>query len=118
LPDIGSKLARRIISFRDKLGGFHSVEQVKETYGLPDSTFQKISSLLQVATDAVHRIDINTADLNTLAQHPYIGRNIANAIVKYREQHGPFKSLNDLQEIVLITSEIFKKIVQYLAVAE
>ncbi len=40
LPGIGSKLAGRIVSFRDKLGGFNSVNQISEVYGLRDSVFQ------------------------------------------------------------------------------
>src|SRR5687767_7242716 len=48
LPGIGSKLALRIVNFRDKLGGFYSVDQVGETYGLPDSTFQKIKQWLKL----------------------------------------------------------------------
>src|SRR6185503_6381802 len=48
LPGIGNKLASRIVNFRDKLGGFYSIEQVGETYGLPDSTFQKIKQWLRL----------------------------------------------------------------------
>ncbi|MBD0333718.1 MAG: helix-hairpin-helix domain-containing protein, partial [Chitinophagaceae bacterium] len=48
LPGIGSRLAARIVNFRDKLGGFYSVDQIRETYGLPDSTFQKIKPYLLV----------------------------------------------------------------------
>jgi competence ComEA-like helix-hairpin-helix protein len=116
LPGIGSKLARRIIAFRDKLGGFHSVDQLKETYGLPDSTFQKIRPLLQCSESTIKRININTADFQTLMRHPYIGRNLANVIVHYREQHGPYRSLEDLEKIVLLTPEILEKIHRYLVV--
>jgi len=116
LPGIGSKLAARIIAFREKLGGFYSVQQVSETYGLPDSTFNKIQSLLQCNHPAIRQIDINTADANTLKQHPYIRWNLANAIVQYRAQHGSFKSVADLQQIELVTPEIFEKLKIYMAV--
>ena len=116
LPGIGSKLATRIITFREKLGGFYSVQQVSETYGLPDSTFNKIQSQLQCNHPAIRQIDINTADANTLKQHPYIRWNLANAIVQYRAQHGNFKSVDDLQLIALITPEIFEKLKIYLRV--
>ena len=118
LPGIGSKLARRIIAFREKLGGFHSIDQVKETYGITDSTLDKIRPLLQCGPGVIRTIDINTADINALSQHPYIGRNLANAIVRFRDQHGPYVSIEDLQKIVLVTPEIFGKIVHYLAVKE
>ena len=116
LPGIGSKLASRIVKFRDKLGGFYSVEQVGETFGLPDSTFQLIKTRLQCAPVAVQKININTADLNTLKQHPYIRWNIANAIVQYRQQHGAFHSPDELQQIVLITPELYQKIAVYVTV--
>lgn len=116
LPGIGSKLAARMVAFRDKLGGFYAVKQVAETYGLPDSTFNKIQALLRCEQPVVRRIDINTADANALKQHPYIRWNLANAIVQYRTQHGSFKSVDDLQQIALVTPEIFEKIKMYLTV--
>ncbi|MBO9571783.1 MAG: helix-hairpin-helix domain-containing protein, partial [Chitinophagaceae bacterium] len=48
LPGIGSKLANRIVSFRSKLGGFNSVEQIRQVYGLRDSVFQLIYPMLTV----------------------------------------------------------------------
>lgn len=116
LPGVGSKLASRIVNFRNKLGGFYSVEQVGETYGLPDSTFQLIKPRLQCAPDAIEKININTADANTLKQHPYIRWNVANAIVQYRQQHGVFSTRQQLQQIVLVTPELYHKIEQYIAV--
>jgi competence protein ComEA len=115
LPGIGNKLANRIISFREKLGGFYSVDQIAETYALPDSIFIKIKPFLKTNSD-VRKININTADANILKQHPYIKWNLANAILQYKNQHGAFKSVNDLQQIALITPEIFKKISPYLRV--
>ncbi|WP_207511924.1 ComEA family DNA-binding protein [Longitalea luteola] len=116
LPGIGSKLASRIVHFREKLGGFYSIQQVGETFGLPDSTFQLIRPRLQCSRVALQKININTADVHALKQHPYIRWNIANAIVQYRQQHGAFHSPEELQQIVLITPELYQKIAAYVAV--
>lgn len=116
LPGIGEKLGTRIINFRDKLGGFHSVAQVAETYGLPDTTFQKIQSLLLVQESDIKKIAINNVSKDELKNHPYINWKTANALVEYRNQHGPFKSLNDLKKIILLDHETYLKIQPYLII--
>jgi competence protein ComEA len=113
LPGIGSKLANRIINFREKLGGFYTIEQVKETFGLPDSTFQKIKPYLVLENVVVKKVNINTAGIDELKVHPYIRFNIANAIVAYRNQHGPFSDLQDLKKIMIITDDLYEKITPY-----
>jgi competence protein ComEA len=114
---IGSKLAMRIVTFRDRLGGFYSVAQLAETYGLPDSVFQHIKPFLTVRLDAVNKIDINAADVNTLKKHPYIRWNLAKAIVAYRQQHGPFMNVADLERLNVLDAADLQKIVPYLKLA-
>lgn len=114
LPGIGSKLATRIINFRDKLGGFASVNQVGETYGVPDSTFQKIKARLLCNHPSLKTIDINKADVNALKSHPYLRWNMANAIVNYRQQHGLFKTVDELKKIDIITEDVYSKVAPYL----
>ena len=114
LPGIGNKLANRIINFRNKLGGFYSIDQVAETYGLPDTTFQKIKPFLSLENSTVNRIDLNTADVATFSQHPYISWNIANALVQYRKQHGKFEKVEDIQLVAAISPDLAKKIIPYL----
>lgn len=116
LPGIGSKLAQRIINFRDKLGGFYAVQQVTETFGLPDSTFQKIKTRLAINGKTVKQININTASLDELKVHPYIRYTIANAIVQYRSQHGNFTSVAVIKNIMLISDDLFNKLEPYLSV--
>jgi DNA uptake protein ComE-like DNA-binding protein/uncharacterized protein YxeA len=116
LPGIGTKLATRIINFRQKLGGFAAVNQIAETYGLPDSTFQMLKSRMECDPKLVKKININTAEIVDLKVHPYIKWNIANAIVNYRMQHGNYKSIDDLRKIDIITDEVFDKIAPYLSV--
>ncbi len=116
LPGIGSALAKRIVNFRDKLGGFYRIEQVGETYGVPDSTFQKIKPYLQANPAAVKKLNINTATFETLKEHPYIKSGIAKSIIAYRQQHGLFKSIDDLQKIMSIDVNAFEKIKHYVIV--
>lgn len=114
LPGIGSKLASRIVSFREKLGGFYSIEQVGETFGLADSVFQKIKSHLQLNTVAIKKININNASVDELKQHPYIRYALAKAIIAYRDAHGEFAQKEDLKKIMLITEDVFRKIDPYI----
>lgn len=115
LHGIGPTYARRIVAFRDKLGGFYSVEQVKETYGLPDSTFQKILPRLK-ASPVLRNLRINTATAAELSAHPYITKNLAQIIVNYRDQHGPFHSPEELRQIRALTPEMAARIMPYIAV--
>ncbi|RYG34911.1 MAG: helix-hairpin-helix domain-containing protein [Chitinophagaceae bacterium] len=119
LPGIGAKLAVRIIRFREKLGGFHSLAQVSETFGLEDTTFQKIKPFL-LLQDGEHlrKIDLNTATLNEFGNHPYIRYKLAQVIIQYRNQHGLFTSADDLKKIEPIDKITFEKIRPYLMVPE
>lgn len=115
LPGIGSKLAARIITFREKLGGFYSVEQIGETYGLPDSIFQKIKQWLKLDNASIKKININTATVDEMKAHPYIKFSIANPIVAYRNEHGSFSKVEDIKKVMAVTEEIYKKIAPYLS---
>jgi len=116
LPGIGSKLAMRIIAFRDKLGGFYSVTQIGETFGLPDSTFQKIKQYFKLENTSVRKININKATIDELKSHPYIKYTLANPIIAYRSEHGPFAKVEDLKKLMVVTDEIYNKIAPYLTI--
>lgn len=116
LPGIGSKLANRIVNFREKLGGFYSISQVAETFGLADSVFQKIKSYLRLENAVVRRININTATVDELKTHPYIRYAIGNVIVAFRNEHGRFKSIEDVLKIHTVTQEVYNKIKPYLEI--
>lgn len=114
LPGIGPKLAQRIILFREKLGGFYSIDQVAETFGLQDSVFQKCKNRLAFSNIPFQLININTADVNQLAKHPYIRFKIANALIQYRNQHGFFQSVSELKKVILLNDSILAKVSPYL----
>jgi competence protein ComEA len=116
LPGIGSKLAARIVNFRDKLGGFYSIDQISETYGLPDSTFQNIKQWLKLDNTPVKKININTATVDEMKTHPYIKYSLANPIVAYRNEHGQFSKIEDIKNVMAVTEDIYKKIEPYLSI--
>ncbi|MFN7115818.1 MAG: helix-hairpin-helix domain-containing protein [Saprospiraceae bacterium] len=113
LRGIGPAYAKRITNFREKLGGFIDVEQVKETYGLPDSIFQAIKMQLK-ASPVFRKIAINEASLEELKAHPYIDARKAAAIVSYREQHGAFRTLDDLRQMKALPTDWLDKLGPYL----
>ena len=116
MPGIGSKLATRIITFRDKLGGFYSLTQIGETFGLPDSTFQKIKQYLKLENTSIRKININNATIDQLKAHPYIKWSLANPIIAYRNEHGFFSKIEDLKKVMAVTEDIYNKISPYLTV--
>lgn len=114
LPGIGGYRAKRIVRFRNALGGFSSIEQLSETRGLPDSTFRAIKQYL--APGKIYRpLAINRATYEELKKHPYISRNLANSIVKNREKFGRFNGPEDLARLRLINDENKPLILPYLS---
>ena len=115
LPGIGKVFSHRIMRFREALGGFYSVDQVAETYGLPDSTFEKIKPYLR-CTPRVRQLNLNTAREDQLARHPYINKREARLIVRYRRQNGPFRDVADLKKLYGLDTVRMKRFLPYLCV--
>lgn len=114
LRGIGPAFSKRIVNFRTKLGGFHSVQQVAETYGLPDSVFQKISLQLR-PSPILHKLAINQATVEELAAHPYLRFSDARLLVNYREEHGPYSGAADLDKLYGLEEKTKVKLLPYLS---
>lgn len=115
LPGIGPVLASRIVAYRNRLGGFYTADQLTDVYGLKDSLFQQLKDRL-ACDGSTTKIDLNKASEQELQQHPYIGKKLALIFKNYRNQHGSFKSLEDIQNIVALDEISCKKISHYLKV--
>lgn len=112
LHGIGPAYSRRIVNFRDKLGGFHSIDQIRQTYGLPDSVFQSIA--LQLRPSPVFRkLMINRATVEELAAHPYLRFADARLIVNYRAEHGNFSTSADLEALYGLTTALRQQMEPY-----
>lgn len=114
LPGIGPVLSGRIIRFREGLGGFVSVDQVSEVYGLKEETWNRIKPHLKLTKQLVRRININTLPMDSLKRHPYIGSKKAQAIVAYREQHGSIDNEEKLREMHIWSENEINRLKPYL----
>ncbi len=92
VPGIGSYYARRIATYRQRLGGFYSADQLLEIEDFPE----KALAFFKVSGPTV-KLAVNRLTLNQLKRHPYISYYQAKAIVDYRRLRGPLKSLADLR---------------------
>lgn len=111
LPGIGPYYAKRIVEFRNLLGGYADVQQLKEIDGIPDSVLQWF-----VVTDTIpiRKIDINRSSLTKLRNHPYISFYQAKAIVDYRRSEGNIKSPAQLTLIDEFTEQDLIRLEPYI----
>jgi len=118
LPGIGPVLASRIIRYREKLGGFYHRSQLREVYGIDDSLYAFIEHFIETnpAEGSLKKMDINTATLETLRQHPYLRWEKAKAIIRYREANGPFASVRDLEKILTLDTLTIRRLLPYVVV--
>lgn len=113
---IGSKLSVRIIKYRESLGGFMTIDQLKEVYGLDSTAINQLEKRSFITENFAPRtLSVNSATEKELATHPYIRYKLAKAITAYRFQHGNFSTLDELRNIALIDSAALKKIKPYLS---
>lgn len=97
LPGIGAVLADRILKFRTSLGGYTSVSQITECYGLTPETFEKIKSRL-ILVQPAQKFDINELDPKTFI-HPYIEKKILYMLPNYIKNHGRIENEEDLRKV-------------------
>lgn len=114
LRGIGSKLSVRIIKFRDGLGGFHSTSQFSEIYGLDSMAVAELNKYAKISSP-VRKININTATVEEISSHSHLrNKKLANVIVNYRNQHGPYSSLEDLKKVKVLDDITITKLAPYL----
>ncbi|MBO0936901.1 helix-hairpin-helix domain-containing protein [Fibrella sp. HMF5335] len=114
LKGIGSKMASRIISHRDGLGGFVSSEQFKDIYGMDSINLAELTLYGQIKSQ-VRKIPVNTASAADLDRFPFLSRRQAEVIVNYRTQHGAFTSIESLKAVRVLDTKTINKLTPYLA---
>lgn len=112
IKGIGPAFTKRIIKYRNMLGGFHTINQLKDIYGMTDSLFLIITPQIQIDKSKISTIPINSIDLNSLRKHPYLNFQTAQAIYNYRFKHGKLTE-KDIIELGIFNKEKLNLILPY-----
>ena len=116
LHGIGPVLAKRIINYRNFLGGYCKIEQLLEVYGLKNDTYNTVNKLIRLDTAYIQKMNINTIEFKTLNKHPYITYSNTKSILKYRKLMEGFTSISELLDNHLVDSLTYNKILHYICV--
>lgn len=116
IPGIGPVFASRIIRYRNLLGGYYSVSQLKEVYGMREETFNAVESFFIVDPAKLNPFNINFSTVQEMGRHPYFGFKTARKVVKLRDKTGKISSISDLSSV--ITADSLNKLIPYLKFAQ
>lgn len=92
MPGIGSSIARMIVNYRERLGGFFRIEQLQEIH----LKAEKLRPWFSIDTHQTRRINVNKTGMERMMHHPYINYYQAKVIIEYRKKKGFLKSLKQL----------------------
>jgi len=110
VPGIGRYFAKKIVEYREKLGGFTSLDQLLEIKNFPESALE----YLTIPDGNIRRININRASFTQLAAHPYIGYSRTKIIVDYRRLKGKITSLSQLSLMKGFSAEEISRMEPYI----
>jgi competence protein ComEA len=114
IKGIGKAYARRIIAYRNLLGGYTNIYQLNEVYGIKNELINTISSFITIDSTKIKLINLNLVSYEDLKKHPYISDYQAKAIIYYRNKVGSIKNINELIVNKILTYDKFKNIRSYL----
>lgn len=109
VPGIGSYYARKVVAYRENLGGFCSTNQLLEIEGFP----QEATGFFVLKPSDVRKLNVNHLTLAQLRKHPYINFYMAKAIVDRVRLKGPLHSLDELSLLPDFTPEVINKLAPY-----
>lgn len=110
IPGIGSGIAKAIVAYRERLGGFYSLEQLEEI----DYITPALMVWFTLEDPSVRQLKINEAGLDKLRAHPYLNFYQAKTIVEHRKKRGPIKNLSQLSLYEEFTEKDLKRLSAYI----
>jgi competence protein ComEA len=116
IKGIGKILARRIIAYRELLGGYTNITQLNEVYGIKPDLVKTISAQITIDTTRIRLINLNLITFEDLKKHPYLNEFQAKAIIYYRSKIKNIKNVNELLTNKILPPEKYYSIKSYLTI--
>jgi DNA uptake protein ComE-like DNA-binding protein len=116
IKGIGPYTAHKILSYREKLGGYADTQQLREIYKIDTALFNQTTTTFVCNSQLIRPILLNTATYEEIARHPYIKTHQARALIAYRKMHGSFRSLQDLQNCAAMDAQTCQRLAPYLRI--
>lgn len=113
ISGIGPVLSKRIIDYRESLGGFYDMAQLNEVYNLSGELVQAIANQFYIDTTNLRKINLAEIQPDSLRKHPYLNYNQAKAIVNYHQVNG-INGMGDLKKIKILPDSTIQKLIYYL----
>lgn len=100
LHGIGPSFARRIVKYREMLGGYYDISQLLEVFGMDSARLEMFREQLVLSNDSIRKMAVNEAEFRELLRHPYLDYETVKDIVNYREYIGPISHPDTLRRII------------------
>ena len=115
VPGIGSAFAKRIVGYRALLGGYYSLTQLSEVYGIDEDRYQAFLPWFTADPSLVKKLEINTIPQDSLSRHPYISYSQARVIMQIRRQKGKLTGWENLRLLNEFTESDMTRLLPYLS---
>ncbi|MDR1112440.1 MAG: helix-hairpin-helix domain-containing protein [Bacteroidales bacterium] len=115
IPQFGAKRAQKLVEYRQKLGGFHSFEQLAEVYILQNIKTEHLAKYFFIDTTDIKKLEINNATYKELIAHPYFDAYLTKTILNYRNKNGKISNIAQFKDITKAYPELLEKMEPYLS---
>ena len=115
IPGIGPTFSKRIVKYRNLLGGYADVSQLAEVYGIDEEKYTALAPWFTVDPTRIRRLNVNRLPEDSLRRHPYIDYRQAKLIVRLRRQPNGLTGWHDLTLVEEFTDADRQRLKPYLS---
>jgi competence ComEA-like helix-hairpin-helix protein len=115
ISGIGPVLSKRIIKYRESMGGFSQKEQINNVYGLDPEVIKKLWKVFYLPNknkSPILKKAINSANIEDLKLVNGIGDKLAQRIIRLRDKNGGFTIKKELNTVYGLKPEVVPRVWQ------